>query len=83
LPFKKNIKEIVPKLNNFNALTNFQNLADYLFFNKFKGTIKVYLWQNKLLYKPERHKYLKTKTQFLLSIMKLKQIIIKNTTKKI
>jgi len=35
-------------------------------FNKFKRTIKIYFWKNKLFYKPERHKYLKTKTQLLL-----------------
>jgi hypothetical protein len=30
---KQNIKEIVPKLNNFNALTNFQNLRPIIYFS--------------------------------------------------
>jgi DNA-directed RNA polymerase subunit beta len=64
---KQNIKEIVPKLNNFNALTNFQNLRPIIYFSiSLKEQLKYIFGKNKLLYKPERHKYLKTKTQFLL-----------------
>jgi DNA-directed RNA polymerase subunit beta len=64
---KQNIKEIVPKLNNFNALTNFQNLRPTIYFSiSLKEQLKYIFGKNKLLYKPERHKYLKTKTQFLL-----------------
>jgi DNA-directed RNA polymerase subunit beta len=64
---KQNIKEIVPKLNNFNALTNFQNLRPITYFSiSLKEQLKYIFGKKKLLYKPERHKYLKTKTQFLL-----------------
>jgi DNA-directed RNA polymerase subunit beta len=64
---KQNIKEIVPKLNNFNALTNSQNLRPIIYFSiSLKEQLKYIFGKNKLLYKPERHKYLKTKTQFLL-----------------
>jgi DNA-directed RNA polymerase subunit beta len=64
---KQNIKEIVPKLNNFNTLTNFQNLRPIIYFSiSLKEQLKYIFGKNKLLYKPERHKYLKTKTQFLL-----------------
>jgi DNA-directed RNA polymerase subunit beta len=64
---KQNIKEIVPKLNNFSALTNFQNLRPIIYFSiSLKEQLKYIFGKNKLLYKPERHKYLKTKTQFLL-----------------
>jgi DNA-directed RNA polymerase subunit beta len=64
---KQNIKEIVPKLNNFNALTDFQNLRPIIYFSiSLKEQLKYIFGKNRLLYKPERHKYLKTKTQFLL-----------------
>jgi hypothetical protein len=59
---------------------NFQNLRPTIYFSiSLKEQLKYIFGKNKLSYKPDRHKYLKTKTQFLLykKIMKLKQIITK------
>ncbi len=64
---KQQIKIITPKLNTLTKLTQLQNLRPTLYFsNSLKEQLKYIFGKNKLLYKPDRHKYLKTKTQFLL-----------------
>ena len=64
---KKRIKEIVPKLNDLKQLLEFQTLRPTIYFStSLKDRLKYVYGKNKLLYKPDRHKYLKTKTQFLL-----------------
>ena len=64
---KQNIKNITPKLNTLTKLTQLQNLRPTLYFsNSLKEQLKYIFGKDKLLYKSDRHKYLKTKTQFLL-----------------
>lgn len=64
---KKRIKEVTPKLNHFKQLAKLQTLQPTLYFsNSLKEQLKYVFGKNKLLYKVDRHKYLKTKTQFLL-----------------
>jgi DNA-directed RNA polymerase subunit beta len=64
---KQNIKQLIPKINNVNKLTEFQNLRPTIYFSiSLKEQLKYIFGKNKLLYKSERHKYLKTKTQLLL-----------------
>jgi DNA-directed RNA polymerase subunit beta len=64
---KREIKELIPKLNNFKELTELQRLRPTIYFSiTLKEQLKYIFGKNKLSYKPERHKYLKTKTQFLL-----------------
>jgi DNA-directed RNA polymerase subunit beta len=64
---KQQIKYIIPKLNNIKKLTDFQNLRPTIYFSiSLKEQLKYIFGKNKLVYKPDRHKYLKTKTQFLL-----------------
>ena len=65
--FKKQIKEIIPKLNNLKQLLKLQTLRPTIYFStSLKEQLKYVFGKTKLLYKPDRHKYLKTKTQFLL-----------------
>jgi DNA-directed RNA polymerase subunit beta len=64
---KKQIKEIIPKLNDVRDLINLQTLQPSIYFPiSLKEQLKYVFGKNKLSYKPDRHKYLKTKTQFLL-----------------
>ena len=64
---KQQIKDIVPKLNSLKELTKLQNLKPTIYFSiSLKEQLKYIFGKNKLIYKPDRHKYLKTKTQFLL-----------------
>lgn len=64
---KKRIKEVTPKLNHYKQLAKLQTLQPTLYFsNSLKEQLKYVFGKNKLLYKVDRHKYLKTKTQFLL-----------------
>ena len=65
--FKKRIKKLDQKLNEINELNKFQKLRPTIYFStSFKEQLKYIFGKNKLIYKPDRHKYLKTKTQFLL-----------------
>jgi DNA-directed RNA polymerase subunit beta len=65
--FKKKIKKLDGKLNEINELNKFQKLRPTIYFStSFKEQLKYIFGKNKLIYKPDRHKYLKTKTQFLL-----------------
>lgn len=64
---KKNIKDTIPKLNNIKDLSELKNLRPTLYFSiTLKEQLKYIFGKNKLSYKADRHKYLKTKTQFLL-----------------
>lgn len=64
---KKQIKEVTPKLKHFHQLVKLQTLQPTIYFsNSLKEQLKYVFGKNKLLYKSDRHKYLKTKTQFLL-----------------
>jgi len=64
---KKQIKETIPKLKSVNTLLKLQILCPTIYFSRsLKEQFRYVFGKKKLLYKPERHKYLKTKTQFLL-----------------
>ena len=65
---KQNIKQLIPKINNINKLIKFPNLRPTIYFSlSLKEQLKyIFGKKNKLSYKSERHKYLKTKTQLLL-----------------
>ena len=64
---KKQIKHIVPKLQNVKQLLELQSFQPTIYFStSLKEQLKYIFGKNKFLYKPDRHKYLKTKTQFLL-----------------
>ena len=65
--FKKRIYKLNTKLNEIVQLTKFQKLRPTIYFSSsFKEQLKYVFGKNKLVYKPDRHNYLKTKTQFLL-----------------
>jgi DNA-directed RNA polymerase subunit beta len=65
--FKKRIKKLTLKLNEINELNHFQKLRPTIYFsNSLKEQLKYIFGKNKSVYKADRHKYLKTKTQFLL-----------------
>jgi DNA-directed RNA polymerase subunit beta len=64
---KQQIKSIIPKLNDIKQLVELKNLRPTIYFSvSLKEQLKYVFGKNKLSYKPDRHKYLKTKTQFLL-----------------
>lgn len=64
---KQNLRQLLPKINNVNKLIEFQILRPTIYFSiSLKEQLKYIFGKNKLLYKSERHKYLKTKTQLLL-----------------
>ena len=64
---KQNLKQIIPKINDINQLIEIQHLRPTIYFStSLKEQLKYIFGKNKLSYKPERHKYLKTKTQLLL-----------------
>ena len=64
---KQQIRQIIPNLNNIKQLIKFKNLRPTIYFSiSLKEQLKYVFGKNKLLYKADRHKYLKTKTQFLL-----------------
>jgi DNA-directed RNA polymerase subunit beta len=64
---KKQIQLITPKLDRLTKLTQLRHLRPTIYFsNSLKEQLKYIFGKNKLLYKSDRHKYLKTKTQFLL-----------------
>jgi DNA-directed RNA polymerase subunit beta len=63
----KNINKTLAKLTEFNQLIKFSNLQPTIYFSiSLKEQLKYIFGKNKFIYKPERHKYLKTKTQLLL-----------------
>jgi DNA-directed RNA polymerase subunit beta len=64
---KENLNKTLSKLNNINKLIEFPNLRPTIYFSvSLKEQLKYIFGKDKFLYKSERHKYLKTKTQLLL-----------------
>ena len=64
---KTQIKQVFPVLQNLKELTKFKNVKPILYFSiSLKEQLKYIFSKNKLFYKPDQHKYLKTKTQQLL-----------------
>ena len=64
---KQQIKKITPQLTNLNELTKLNKIRPTIYFStSLKEQLKYIFGKNKLSYKTDRHKYLKTKTQFLL-----------------
>jgi DNA-directed RNA polymerase subunit beta len=64
---KQQVKETIPKFNNLKQLTKFKILRPTIYFSiSLKEQLKYIFGKTKLSYKSDRHKYLKTKTQFLL-----------------
>jgi DNA-directed RNA polymerase subunit beta len=64
---KQNLRQTVSKNTNINNLIEFPNLRPTIYFSiSLKEQLKYIFGKDKLKYRPERHKYLKTKTQLLL-----------------
>ena len=64
---KKQIKVIIPKLHNIKQLLQLKAIRPTVYFSiSLKEQLKYVFSKNVLVAKPYRHKYLKTKTQFLL-----------------
>lgn len=64
---KENFNHILQKRTDLNNLIQFPNLRPTIYFSiSLKEQLKYIFGKDKFLYKPDRHKYLKTKTQFLL-----------------
>jgi DNA-directed RNA polymerase subunit beta len=64
---KQNVKQIVPNITSIQQLIGLNNLRPTIYFSiSLKEQLKYIFGKNKLLYKTDRHKYLKTKTQLLL-----------------
>ena len=65
--FKKKVKNLNLELNAISELHKFKKLRPTIFFStSLKDQLKYIFGKNKLIYKADRHRYLKTKTQFLL-----------------
>ena len=61
---KQQFRKIIPKFNDINQ---FQRFCPTIYFSlSLKDQLKYIFGKKKLLFKADRHKYLKTKTQFLL-----------------
>ena len=64
---KQQVQKTIPNLNSITQLIQLQKLRPTIYFSiSLKEQLKYVFGKNKLVYKPDRHKYLKTKTQFLL-----------------
>ena len=64
---KQQIKTIVPQLTQIDELIKLKKLRPTIYFStSLKEQLKYVFGKHKLSYKADRHKYLKTKTQFLL-----------------
>ena len=64
---KRNIKQVTQQIIETNNLLEFKELKPTIYFStSLKEQLKYIFGKNKLQHKAERHKYLKTKTQFLL-----------------
>ena len=64
---KQQIKKTIPQLTQLNELMKLKKLRPTIYFStSLKEQLKYVFGKNKLVYKADRHKYLKTKTQFLL-----------------
>ena len=61
------VKRTIPSLKDIEQLINLRNLRPTIYFSiSLKEQLKYVFGKNKLVSKVDRHKYLKTKTQFLL-----------------
>uniref|UniRef100_UPI003001CE04 rpoB n=1 Tax=Cocconeiopsis kantsiensis TaxID=3082010 RepID=UPI003001CE04 len=64
---KRQIQEFTPNLNDLKQFIELQTLRPTIYFStSLKERLKYVFGKNRLVYKSDRHKYLKTKTQFLL-----------------
>ena len=64
---KRQIREVAPKLKTVKELTDLKKLRPTIYFSiSLKEQLKYIFGKNKLSYRSDRHKYLKTKTQLLL-----------------
>lgn len=64
---KRTINQLTQKIEETNQLIEFKELRPTIYFStSLKEQLKYIFGKNKLLYKPDRHKYIKTKTQLLL-----------------
>ncbi len=64
---KQTINQLTQKVKETNQRIEFKELRPTIYFStSLKEQLKYIFGKNKLLYKPERHKYIKTKTQLLL-----------------
>ena len=64
---KRQIKSLFPKFEEIKSLIELKDLKPTIYFStSLKEQLKYIFGKNKLVSNPERHKYLKTKTQFLL-----------------
>ena len=64
---KNNLNKTLTKTNEINKLIEFPHLRPTIYFStSLKDQLKYVFGKDKFSYKPERHKYLKTKTQLLL-----------------
>ena len=64
---KQEIKKITAQITHLHQLTKLNKLSPAIYFStSLKEQLKYIFGKNKLFYKTDRHKYLKTKTQFLL-----------------
>ena len=63
---QKNLKELVPRILDITKLIDSKNLKPTIYFSiSFKDELKYVFNEDSLVYNPIRHKYLKTKTDFL------------------
>ena len=64
---KRTVKHLTQKIKEANQLIQFRDLRSTIYFStSLKDQLKYIFGKNKLLYKPDLHKYIKTKTQLLL-----------------
>ena len=64
---KRSLKNITKNIKETNQLIKFKELRPTIYFStSLKEQLKYIFGKNKLLYKSDRHKYIKTKTQLLL-----------------
>lgn len=64
---KNHVPTTLKKMNHLNQLLEFSKLRPTIYFSTtVKDQLKYVFGKDKFTYKPERHKYLKTKTQLLL-----------------
>lgn len=64
---KRTVQQVTQKIKETNHIIEFKELRPTIYFStSLKDQFKYIFGKNKLLYKPDRHKYIKTKTQLLL-----------------
>jgi DNA-directed RNA polymerase subunit beta len=64
---KQTLQQLTQKIKETNQIIEFKELRPTIYFStSLKDQLKYIFGKSKLLYKPDRHKYIKTKTQLLL-----------------